>query len=179
MSQDLSRYALRKEIPYIGEDNRIHYRKALSWATVEQDGTIVVDFRKLPREAYLHPPFDVIDEKEGVIYQAWIAEMEKFRLYPNYSIEEIGDRYAVVVRSDGVRFKVIGWIDKQILVDLAGFPEGIALHEFLTLMLARIAERYPDKLKTDEDYRRYAGALIYGLGVLHNECGLVLVEKTD
>jgi hypothetical protein len=46
-------------------------------------------------------------------------------------------------------------------------------------MLARIAERYSDKLKTNEDYGRYASALIYGLGVLHNECGLVLVEKSD
>ena len=179
MGQDLSKYALRKEIPYIGEDNKIHYRKALNWATIEPDGTIVVDFRKKPKEAYLSPPFDVIDEKEGVIYQAWIAEMEKFRLYPDYSIEEIGDLYITVTRSDGIRFKVTGWINKQILVDLAGFPEGVALHEFITLMLARIAERYSDKLKTNEDYGRYTSALIYGLGVLHNECGLVLVEKSD
>jgi len=179
VSQDLSKYALRKEIPYIGEDNRIHYRPALNWATIEPDGTIVVDFGKLPREAYLHPPFDVIDEKEGVIYQAWIAEMEKFRLYPNYSIEEIGDFHIVVTRNDGVRFKVIGWIDKQILVELAGFPEGIALDEFLMLMLARMVEKRPEKFKSDEDYVKHVGALIYGLGVLHNECGLVLVEKLD
>ena len=179
MSQDLSRYALRKEIPCIGEDNKIHYRPALNWATIEPDGTIVVDFFNAPKEACLSPPFDVIDEKEGVVYQAWIAEMEKFKLYPNYNVEEIGDRHAVVTRSDGVRFKVTGWISKQILVDLAGFPEGVFLHEFLTLMLARMVERHPEKFKSDEDYARYSRGLIYGLGVLHNECGLVLVEKLD
>jgi len=177
VGQDLSKYALRKEIPYIGEDDRIHYRPALNWARMEPDGTIVVDFHNRPQEATLLPPFDVIDEKEGDVYQAWIAEMERFALYPNYAIEEIGDTHIVVTRSDGIRFKIIGWIDKQILVDLAAFPEGVALHEFLTLMLARIAERYPDKLKEDADIAKAASAVIYGLGVLHGECGLVLVEK--
>jgi hypothetical protein len=179
MGQDLSKYALRKEIPYVDEKGNIKYRPALNWAKVESDGTILVDFFNAPKEAYLSPPFDVIDEKEGVVYQAWIEGMEKFKLYPNYYVEEIGDFYAVATRSDGVRFKVTGWITKQILVDLAGFPEGVLLHEFLTLMLARIAERYPEKLKGDEDYAKYSRALIYGLGVLHNECGLVLVEKLD
>ena len=177
MNQDLSRYALRKEIPCIGEDGKIYYRRALAWARMEQDGTIVVDFNSRPRESCLSPPFDVIDKREGVIYQAWIAEMERFKLYSNYTVEEIGDNYIIVLRSDGVRFKLTGWINKQILVDLAGFPDGVALHEFLTLMLARIAERYPDKLKDDKDIARYTGALIYGFGVLHNECGLLLVEK--
>jgi hypothetical protein len=46
-------------------------------------------------------------------------------------------------------------------------------------MLARMVERHPEKLKSDEDYARYSRGLIYGLGVLHNECGLVLVEKLD
>ena len=178
MGQDLSKYALHKEVPYIDNDGRLKYRPALSWARLESDGTIVVDFHNRPREACIYPPFDVIDEKEGVVYQAWIAEMERFILYPNYTIEEVGDIYAVVVRSDGVRFKIVGWVDKQILIDLAAFLDGVALHEFLTLMLTRIAGRYPDKIKEDANMARYTGALIFALGVLHNECGLVLVEKT-
>jgi hypothetical protein len=180
MGQDLSKYALRKEIPYIDEKGELRYRPALAYAEMESDGTIVLDLNKAPKEAFLCPPFDVIEEETRTVYQAWIAEMDKFILHANYSIEEVADTWITVSRSDGVRFKLIGWIAKQALVDLAGYPEGVDLAEFTTLMLLRMAERHPEKFQDpDKAAVKYSGSIIMLLGLLHNEAGLVLVEKAS
>lgn len=180
MSQDLSKYALRKEIPYIDEKGELRHRPALAWAEMGPDGIIVLDLNKMPNETYLCPPFDVIEEESRTVYQAWVAEMDKFILRANYSIEEMGDTWITVSRSDGVRFKLIGWIAKQVLVDLAGYPEGVDLAEFITLMLLRMAERHPEKFQDpDKAAVKYSGSIIMLLGLLHNEAGLVLVEKAS
>ena len=177
MSQDLSKYALRREIPYIGEDNRIHYRPTLNWARMEPDGTIVIEMGKEPKMSSLYPPFDVIEK--DYVYEAWIAEMDKFRLYPNYTVEEVGDREILVTRSDGVRFKGIGWLRKTVLLELVGHPDGVPLDEFLTLIIYRMAEKHPERFQNpDKDIPQNAPAVIVELGILHNECGLVLVEKS-
>ncbi len=39
------------------------------------------------------------------------------RLYPNCAVEEVGDREVLVTRSDGVRFKGIGWLRKTVLLE--------------------------------------------------------------
>jgi hypothetical protein len=178
VGHDLSRYALRKEIPYVDEKGNIKYRPALAWAEVELDGTIVVDMRREPRMSSLYPPFDVIEKDH--VYEAWIAEMEKFKLYPNYSVEEVGDRWILVRRSDGVRFKGVGWLRKTVLLELAGYPDGVALDEFITLIIYRMVEWRPEKFQNPEkDVLKQAHVVIIELGILHNECGLVLVEKSD
>lgn len=50
MSQDLSKYALRKEILYIDEKGGIRYRLALAWAEMEPDGTVVIDMEKRAKD---------------------------------------------------------------------------------------------------------------------------------
>jgi hypothetical protein len=154
----------------------IHYRQALAWAELAPDGTIIVEMGREPRVSSLYPPFDVIEEDS--VYEAWIAEMDKFKLYPNYSVEEVGDRWILVARSDGVRFKGVGWLRKTVLMELAGYPSGVGLDEFMTLMILRMAERRPEKFQNpDRDIPEQAHVVIIELGILHNECGLVLVEK--
>ena len=173
---DLSRFALRKEIPYVDEKGNVHYRQALAWAEMAPDGTIIVEMGREPRVSSLYPPFDVLEEDH--VYEAWVAEMDKFVLYPNYSVEEVGDRWILVTRSDGVRFKGVGWLRKTVLVELAGYPSGVGLDEFLTLMILRMAEKHPERFQDpDRDIPKQAPVVIIELGILHNECGLVLVEK--
>jgi hypothetical protein len=175
---DLSRFALRKEIPYIDEKGNVHYRQALAWAEMTPDGTIIIDMRKVPMVNSFYPPFEIVEK--DYVYEAWVEEMDKFVLYPNYRVEEVGDKWILVTRSDGVRFKGVGWLRKTTLIELAGYPNGVGLDEFMTLMILRMAEKYPEKFKDPEkDVPRYAPAVIIELGILHNECGLVLVEKKD
>ena len=181
MGQDLSKYALHKEIPYIDNDGRLKYRPALSWAKLEPDGTIVLDMNDLPMTADIYPPLDIIDEKDKTVYQAWVAEMEKFILHPNYVIEEVGDTHIVVTRSDGVRFKLIGWLFKATLLELAAYPGGVDLNEFLTILVARMAERHPERFEGDTDKKiiEAVRAAFDNIGQLYYECGLILVEKSS
>ena len=178
MSQDLSRYAPHKEVPYI-KNGELKYRPALSWAKLEPGGTIVLDMDDVPRTADLYPPFDVINVKEQTVYQAWVVEMEKFILYPNYTIEEVGDIHIVVMRSDGVRFKLIGWLFKATLLELSNYPEGISLGELLQLIIARMAERHPERFERDIDKKiaEATGVAYDNIGQLYYECGLIVVEK--
>ncbi len=80
----------------------------------EPEGTIVIDMTKEPEMSGLHPPFDIVEKDH--VYEAWIAEMDE-RLYPNCTVEEVGDGEVLVTRSDGVRFKGIGWLRKTVLLE--------------------------------------------------------------
>jgi len=51
----------------------------------------------------LYPLLDII-EKDHVC-EAWIAERDGSRSYPNYTVEGVGGREVLVTRSDGMRFK--------------------------------------------------------------------------
>jgi len=181
VSWNLSKYAPHKEVPYIGEDDRIHYRPALIWGRLEPDGTIVLDMNDLPMTADLYPPLEVFDEKEMAVYRAWIAEMEKFVLYPNYTVEEVGDVHIVIMRSDGVRFKLIGWLFKVTLLELSNYPEGIGLGEFLQLIVARMAERHPEHFEGDVDKKIIEATRVAfdNIGQLYYECGLIVIEKSS
>jgi hypothetical protein len=142
-----------------------------------ENGVIVADARDMPREGNIYPPLEVVEG--DMIYNAWVAEMEKFVLYPNYVIEEIGDNWAVVTRSDGVRFKIIHWLSKTVLVELSGYPEGVRLDEFLALIVARMAEHKPGYFKEDTDKKiaRAANVAIDTIGELYMEFGLINIEK--
>ena len=89
---ELTKYAPHKYVPYIDEKGRVQYRPSLCWARMEK-GVIVANGRDMPREGGLYPPLEVIEG--DTIYDAWIAEMEKFILHPNYAIEEIGDNWVI------------------------------------------------------------------------------------
>ena len=173
---ELTKYAPHKYVPYIDDDGSIRYRPALCWARME-NGVIVANGRDIPREGGLYPPLEVIEG--DAVYNAWIAEMEKFVLYPNYVIEEIGDNWILVTRSDGVRFKIIHWLSKTVLLELAGYPEGAKLDEFLPLIIARMAEHKPKYFEEDTDKKiaRAADVVIATIGELYMEFGLINIEK--
>lgn len=77
-----------------------------------------------------------------------------------------------------MRFKGVGWLRKTVLLELAGYPDGVALDESLTLMIYRMAEWRPEKFQNlEKDVPKQTHVVIIELGILHNECGLVLVEK--
>jgi len=177
MAQDLPKYALRREIPYIGEDGKIHYRTALSWAKLGSNGIIIADAKDIPREGGIYPPLEVIEG--DTVYNAWIAEMEKFVLYPHYDIEEVGDNWVLVTRADGVRFKVIHWLCKTVLLELTNYPEGARLDEFLPVVIARMAEHRPEYFEenTDKKIAKAADIVIDAVGILYMELGLIRVEK--
>ena len=73
---DLSRFALRKEIPYVDEKGNVHYRQALAWTEMAPDGTIIIDMEKVPLVNSFYPPFEYIEE--DYVYEAWVEEMDKF-----------------------------------------------------------------------------------------------------
>jgi hypothetical protein len=173
---ELTKYAPHKYVPYIDDDGSIRYRPALCWARME-NGVIVANGRDIPREGGLYPPLEVIEG--DAVYNAWIAEMEKFVLHPNYAIEEIGDNWILVTRSDGVRFKIIHWLSKTVLLELAGYPEGAKLDEFLPLIIARMAEHKPKYFEEDTDKKiaRAADVVIATIGELYMEFGLINIEK--
>jgi len=173
---ELTKYAPYKNVPYIGEHGEIKYRPALCWARMEH-GIIVAEFRNAPREGGIYPPLEVIEGES--IYDAWIAEMEKFILYPNYDVEELGDIWILVNRSDGVQIKVVHWLCKTILLELARYPEGARLDEFLPVIIARMAEHRPEYFKDDTDKKiaRAADVVIAAIGTLYMELGLIKIEK--
>jgi hypothetical protein len=173
---ELTKYAPHKYVPYIDEKGRVQYRPSLCWARME-NGVIVANGRDMPREGGLYPPLEVIEG--DTIYDAWIAEMEKFVLHPNYAIEEIGDNWVLATRNDGVRFKIIHWLSKTVLVELSGYPEGAKLDEFLALIVARMAEHKPGYFKEDTDKKiaRAADVVIDAIGELYMEFGLINIEK--
>jgi len=105
--------------------------------------------------------------------------MEKFVLHPNYAIEEIGDNWILVTRNDGVRFKIIHWLSKTVLLELAGYPEGAKLDEFLPLIIARMAEHKPKYFEEDTDKKiaRATDVAIAAIGELYMEFGLINIEK--
>jgi hypothetical protein len=102
---ELTKYASHKYVQYIDANGNIQNRPSLCWAKLGEAGTIVIDARDLPRVASVYPPLEVYDTNEKLLHCAWIAEMEEFILYPNCIIEELGENWATVTRSNGVRFK--------------------------------------------------------------------------
>jgi hypothetical protein len=177
---ELTKYAPHKYVSYIDNDGNIRNRPALCWGKLGEGGTVVIDARDLPRVASVYPPLEVYDESEKSLYRAWIAEMEKFILYPNYTIEELGDNWATVTRSDGVRFRVVGWLFKTILLELSAYPDGVDLSKFLMLLIARMAEKRPAFFDGDVDKKiAKAGEIVVeAIGPLYYECGLINITKT-
>jgi hypothetical protein len=176
---ELTKYAPHKYVQYIDHDGNIRNRPSLCWAKLGEDGTIIVDIRDLPRAAHVYPPLEVYDVNEKTLYRAWVAEMEKFILYPNYTIEEVGGNWATLTRSDGVRFRVVGWLDKTILLELSAYPDGIDLNEFLMLIVARMAEKRPQFFEGDADKKiaDATGIAFEAIGLLYYELGLINIAK--
>jgi hypothetical protein len=177
---ELTKYAPHRYVQYIDHDGNIRNRPALCWGKLGEGGVVVIDARDLPRVASVYPPLEVYDESEKSLYRAWIAEMEKFILNPNYTIEELGDNWATVTRSDGVRFRVVGWLLKTILLELSAYPGGVDLSEFLMLLIARMAERRPEFFEGDVDKKiaKAAEIVVEAVGPLYYECGLINITKT-
>jgi len=174
---ELAKYAPYKYIPYFDEHGHLQYRPSLCWGRLEPDGTIVADADDEPKEGDVFPPFEQIDG--DYVYRVWLDKMDKFILYPNYTIEELGSNWALVVRSDGVRIKRICWLSKAILLELSNYPEGIRLDEFLQLIIARMAEHREEFFEGDLDEKiaKAAEIAITDIGVLVAELGLIKVEK--
>jgi len=174
---ELTKYAPYKYIPFFDEQGRLRYRPSLCWARLEPDGRIVADVDDEPKDGDVFPPFEEIDG--NYVCRVWLDKMDKFILYPNYTIEELGSNWVLVTRSDGVRIKRICWLSKAILLELSNYPEGVRLDEFLPLIIARMAEHKPDFFEGDMDRKiaEAADIAIIDIEVLAAELGLIKVEK--
>jgi hypothetical protein len=172
---DLSKYARFPQVPYIAEDGNTKHYPSLSWCEQEPDGTIVCDVRKVPRVAAIYPPLMECDERK--CYNRWLQY--DFVIYPNYELEEVGEDYAVVRRTDGVRFKVVGRVDSKILLELARYPNGVELFDILPILIGWIAVVHPERYKNpaDELIAEDAGIVIVGLGSLYYELGLIDLKR--
>jgi len=172
---DLARFARFPWVPYIAEDGSTKYYPSLCWAELEPDGTVLARVANQPNVATVYPPFIECDEIK--CYNRWLEH--DFVLHPNYEIEELGENYAVVRRSDGVRFKVVGRLTSKTLLELAKYPNGINLFEFISIMIGWIAVLDPESHKNPSDalLAEDAGVVICDIGTLYYELGLVEVKR--
>jgi len=174
---DLSKYARHPQVPCVGDDGRIYYRPALTWAKLLEDGTIYADVRDEPEEGTVYPPLEECDGRK--CYRRWLERT--FILYPNYEIEEIrSERDIIVRRSDGVRFWLAGRLYRALLLELAKYPNGIELFEFLPLALGWMAAIWPERFRDADDktIAKEAEVAVGAIGVLYYEYGLIdLKEK--
>jgi hypothetical protein len=172
---DLSRYARFPQVFYVDDDGSTKHYPSLSWCEQDPDGTIVCDVEKIPRVATYYPPLEECDERR--CYNRWLQY--DFMLYPNYEIEEVGRIEIVVRRSDGVRFKLVSWLWKTILLELAKRPEGMDLFELIPIVLGWMATARPDLFKepTDELIARESRVIVDAVGALHYEVGVIEVKR--
>jgi len=176
MSQaDLSKYARHPWVPYVDRDGSIKYYPALYWCELAPDGTVVSDGEKEPELAVFYPP---LTECDGKMCHRWWLKYD-FVLYPNYEVEELGDYEIVVRRSDGVRFRLINWLYKVILLELAKRPDGMDLFELIPLVLGWMATAKPDLFQnpTDELIAEQSDFIADVIGRLYYEFGLIDVKR--
>jgi len=172
---DLSKYARHPWVPYVDKDGSIKYYPALYWCSAEPDGTVVCDGEKIPRFATFYPP---LEECDGKMCHRWWLKYD-FTLYPSYEIEEMGEYEIVVRRSDGVRFKLVDWLAKVILLELAKKPSGMDLFELIPLVLGWMATARPDLFQnpSDELIARESEVIVDAVGSLHYEFGLIDIKR--
>jgi len=168
---ELSKYARHPWVPYVDRDGSIKYYPSLSWCSVEPDGTIVADMDNEPEVAAFYPPLEECDGRR--CYRRWLQY--DFVVFPNYEIEELGEDYVVVRRSDGVRFKLVGWLYRTILLELSKHTGGVDFMVFVQLMLGWMAQAKPEVFRnpTDEVIARHAEYVVQTVGLLYYEFGLV------
>jgi len=172
---DLSRYARHPQVFYVDKDGSTKHYPSLSWCDQEPDGTVVCDAEKIPRVATYYQP---LEECDGKMCHRWWLKYD-FMLYPNYEVEEVGEDEIVVRRSDGVRFRLLDWLSKVILLELARRPGGMDLFELIPIVLGWMATARPDLFKepTDELIARESEVIVDAVGSLYYELGLIDVKR--
>jgi hypothetical protein len=172
---DLSRYARFPQVFYVDKDGSTKHYPSLSWCKQDSDGTVVCDADDVPVVAVYYQP---LEECDGKMCHRWWLKYD-FMLYPNYEIEEVGRIEIVVRRSDGVRFKLVSWLWKTILLELAKRPGGMDLFELIPIVLGWMATARPDLFKepTDELIARESEVIVDAVGRLHYEMGVIEVKR--
>lgn len=172
---DLSKYARHPQVPYVDKDGSIKYYPALYWCSAEPDGMVVADMDNEPEVAAFYPPLEECDGEK--CYRRWLQY--DFTLYPNYEIEELGEDYVVVRRSDGVRFKLVGWLYRTILLELSKHINGVDFIVFAQLMFGWMAQAKPEVFSnpTDEVIVRHVEYVVQTVGLLYYEFGLVELKR--
>jgi hypothetical protein len=172
---DLSRYARFPQVFYVDKDGSTKHYPSLSWCEQEPDGTVVCDGMKEPELAVYFPP---LTDCDGKMCHRWWLKYD-FVLYPNYEIEEVGEYEIIVRRSDSVRFRLLSWLWKTILLELARSPSGVDLFEFVPVILGWMATARPDLFKepTDQFLTEQFDYVVDVISRLYYEMALIDVKR--
>lgn len=119
-----------------------------------RDGEVIVLDRETihPRaSSYVFPRLVEYDGRQFInVFKNYVGK-DRPRLYPRFEVEELGTDYMIVMRRDGVLFKVADPNSAEVLGNIYA-NAGISLSDLITLELTIYAKESPNEFEKDPEY---------------------------